>query len=63
MSSTCNSFIDKLLNKNPDNRLGSKDGVNEILSHPWFSDINEKDLMDKKIKPKYVPALIEAGMD
>jgi len=63
MSSTCKSFIDKCLTKNPENRLGSKDGSAEIIAHPWFSDLSEQDLMDKKFKPKYVPALIDAEND
>jgi hypothetical protein len=28
---------------------GAKGGLEEITSHPWFSDININDLIEKKI--------------
>lgn len=38
-------IIEKLLTKDPKKRLGTKGGIQEILSHPWFADINMKDLL------------------
>ena len=40
-------------------RFGNSGGVNEILSHPWFSDIDQAELLAKKIKPPYVPEVKE----
>lgn len=40
-------FVDiivKLLNKDPKDRLGSKKDVYEVLSHPWFSDVDIKQI-------------------
>ena len=39
-------IIMKLLDKDKNTRLGSKCDANEILSHPWFSGLNMKDLLD-----------------
>lgn len=33
-------FISKMLIRNPGNRLGSKNDVDDVLSHQWFSDLN-----------------------
>ena len=33
--------------------------MSEILSHPWFSDIDKTELLAKKIKPTYVPKVKE----
>ena len=37
MSDECKDFIAKLLDKNPNSRLGSHGDVDELLAHPWFS--------------------------
>jgi serine/threonine protein kinase len=41
MSEECKDFIGKCLEKNPKDRLGSKAGVEEILTHPWFASIDQ----------------------
>lgn len=38
-------FLSRLLEKNPENRLGSIAGSLEVMSHPWFSKINWSDLL------------------
>ena len=43
----CLDFITKLLNKNPEERLGSKYGEKEIKHHMFFTDLNW-DLIQKK---------------
>ena len=32
----------KLLNKNPSERIGCKDGINEIMKHKWFKNFDWK---------------------
>jgi serine/threonine protein kinase len=64
LGEAANDLILKLLNKNPKRRLGCShkehnsdkkiyeigcDGAEQIKSHPFFSDINWKDVIDKKI--------------
>lgn len=41
VSNDAKDFIVKLLKANPKERLGTKDEANEILSHPWFKDIDK----------------------
>ena len=47
-------FISKLLNKDPDKRLGAN-GVEEVKAHPYFKDMNWDDLYNKRVKPPYSP--------
>ena len=42
-------IVSKLICVNPEKRLGSK-GIEEIMNHPWFKEINWDDLYEKKIK-------------
>jgi len=44
-----------LLVKNPRLRIGSTNGITEILEHPFFSSINKNLILDKKIKQKFIP--------
>lgn len=44
----------KLLNKDRQQRLGAN-GIDEILAHPWFADLNMEALQAKTITPPYVP--------
>ena len=48
-------LINKLIQKNPNKRLGSSGGINEIKKHPWFKDINWKELYNFKLKAPFVP--------
>ena len=56
MTKECKDFITLLLEKDPKKRLGSG-GPDEIMSHPWFSSINKDDLVQKRIKPEFIPKL------
>ena len=60
MSPNCRDFISKLLDKKPDTRLGSKGGVDEVMSHPWLSDINVNKLLTKDLEPPMKPTNVEA---
>lgn len=62
MSEQSKDLISKLLDKNPESRLGSKldkDGkcldADEICSHPWFEGIDWLALCDKKLKMPFTP--------
>lgn len=43
-------LIFKLLSKDPNNRLGSKNGLDEIKSHPFFYGVNFDLIINKKTK-------------
>ena len=42
-------LIFKLLVKEPENRMGSNGDIDELLKHPWFSDIDIDKLLAKEI--------------
>jgi len=48
-------LIVKLLDKDKHARLGSKDDFVEVLSHPYFKDIDIEALEAKKVKPPFMP--------
>lgn len=52
-------FILRLTEKDPKKRLGSKYGIEEIKSHPWFADINWSKLAKKEVPPPFKPDLKE----
>ena len=61
-----NEFVDiveKLLTKKPENRLGSLNDVHEVLSHPWFADLNIEDLEAQRIEPPVKPEVDHKQVD
>lgn len=57
MSEDCKDFINQCLKKKPNERIGSKNGLDEILAHPWFSDIDSAALLAKEMDPEFKPKL------
>lgn len=54
-SDECKDIITKLLDKNQTTRLGSQMDSMEILSHPWFADIDMSMLLLKKLQAPFIP--------
>ena len=54
VSPEAQDLITKLLNKDRTQRLG-KNGIDEILAHPWFADLDINALLQKQLEPPYVP--------
>lgn len=49
-------IIQKLLNRNPQFRLGSSErDALDIMEHQYFSDINFDDILNGKVQPPYIP--------
>ena len=48
-------FINKLMQKDPNKRLGYFGGINEIKKHPWLININWKELYNFKLKAPFIP--------
>jgi serum/glucocorticoid-regulated kinase 2 len=57
ISANAKDIILKLLNKSPENRLGSQADSLEVVSHPWFNDIDMAMLTAKTLKAPYIPDL------
>ena len=57
MTEECKDLIFNLLVKEPENRMGSDGGIDQILKHPWFSDIDVDKLLKKEIPPPFIPAV------
>jgi len=45
------------LNKNPDERLGTKGGLQEIIEHKFFDDLDFDKLLKKEIVAPFKPQL------
>ena len=63
MSDDCKDFITKCLKKDSKDRIGTVNGVEEILSHSWFASIDRNALLNKKIDPKFKPKLSKDALD
>jgi serum/glucocorticoid-regulated kinase 2 len=63
MSDDCKDFITKCLKKDSKDRIGTVNGVEEILSHSWFASIDRNALLNKKIEPKFKPKLSKDALD
>lgn len=60
LSKDAKSLIDKLLTRDPNERLGCmKAGTEEVKRQPFFSKINWHRLQKKLIQPPYVPELAD----
>lgn len=55
LSNEGKDFLTRLLQKNPDDRLGAEAGSLEAMNHPWFKDFNWSGLMDQSLPPPYDP--------
>ncbi len=50
-----NSF--QLLEKDPVNRLGTREGLDEIMRHPFFASLDWDQLLSKQIEAPFKPKL------
>ena len=51
-----------LLQKDPKQRLGTKGGFREILSHPWFAEVDHEALLKQELQSpckKYIEAELQ----
>lgn len=56
VSPDCRDFVISCLICNPRFRLG-KDGVREVMNHPWFSKVNWTKLKKRNVPPPYMPSM------
>ena len=48
-------FINKLLERKQEKRLGSKNGVKELMTHPWLKYYPWEELKEKSLPPPFIP--------
>lgn len=51
------------MEKDPQNRLGTKEGFDEIMKHPFFASLDFNDMVNKKIEPPFKPKLSADVLD
>lgn len=51
------------MEKNAQNRLGTKGGLDEVLSHPWLKDLDIEKILEKSMEAPVKPQLSQDIMD
>lgn len=62
MSEHAKDLILKLLDKDRKRRLGAKEGAKEIMSHPFFKEVEWVKLAKKGVQPPFTPPVSGADM-
>ncbi|CAD8138962.1 unnamed protein product [Paramecium pentaurelia] len=57
LSTDIKDLIRQLMIKDPNKRLGSHFGIDEIFQHKWFRDVDLTSFINKQVKPPYIPDL------
>ncbi|CAD8134349.1 unnamed protein product [Paramecium octaurelia] len=63
ISNQLKDLIISLLQKDPTERLGQKEGVIEILTHPWFSDVDFEKIVNRQLPTPYKPEPLKYNFD
>lgn len=63
ISKEAKDLLEKLLVKNPEERIGFKGGAHEIKSHPWFKNVSWGKVIRKKNIPPYRPNFRHSNFD
>jgi serine/threonine protein kinase len=56
-SAEVSNLILRLLDKDPDTRLGSASDADEVMQHPFFADVDWPKLERKEVVPLFKPDL------
>ena len=62
VSPNAQSLINGLLAKDKNKRIGAKKGIQEILSHPFFDELDVEALLKKELEPGYMPDINEGEL-
>lgn len=63
VSKVAQDLINKLLVKDMEKRLGSKNDIDEVLAHPWFKGIDKEKILSKEIEPPFKPQIANGKYD
>jgi serine/threonine protein kinase len=53
----------RLLDRNPETRIGSNGGAEEVRHHPWLADVNWEDVYNKQFLPPIDPRMNPDNFD
>lgn len=51
ISANCKDLLTKLLDKDPEKRLGSTKGAEEVKAHVFFDDVNWINVINRSLQP------------
>ena len=54
-SAACASFLERILHKDPYERLGSINDISDISEHPFFESIDFEKLEKLEVAPPWIP--------
>ncbi|CAD8157658.1 unnamed protein product [Paramecium octaurelia] len=63
LSSEAKDLINRLLQKDTQNRLGRNYGIYEILKHPWLQEFSLYKLINRSYDPPFKPDLFKMNFD
>ncbi|CAG9326813.1 unnamed protein product [Blepharisma stoltei] len=63
LSKSAKSLLKGLMEKNPEDRLGFKNGFDDVKEHPWCSKIQWDKLLNKKKLPPFLPSVRASNFD
>lgn len=64
ISQSARNLVEVLLQKKPEERMGTQNGATEIKEHPWFADMDWNKMEQQLIEPVYLPSINEdMGLD
>jgi len=55
LSEECKDLIAKLLQRDPEKRLGFEKDGESVREHPWFRDIDWQKVYNRELKPPIYP--------
>ena len=55
INSETKDIISKMLEKDNKKRLGAKNGMDDVINHPYFKNFEFDKLMKKDLEPPYLP--------
>ena len=63
VSDNAKDLITKLLEKDRFQRLGQQKDVDDVLGHPFFSELDQEQLLLRKIPAEFIPTIDSTGIN
>lgn len=62
LSKSCKDILSRLLEKEPEKRIGFHHGIEEIKSHSWCKSCNWTKIAQKQVNPPFVPGVRKSNL-